>query len=167
MPHFQISAEKWNVTAKNVLSLHDIIYGVQILLINIPTYFFYNKMKTIKYLFALALMSVMLTGCGLDDKDEFLGTWESYAFCDGYEEFEQYDYERMTYCFYDDGTGYYIQGTIRTTFYWDKMSGRHLYLRHSDGLTEDIYYRFDRGDMLMSGEPSFHTYTVFQYVGTW
>ena len=91
-------------------------------------------MKTAKYLFTLLLMSVMLSGCEFDDRDDFLGTWESYAECDGYEEYEQYAYERTTYSFYADGTGYYIQNNLRTTFYWDRLSSRHLYLRHSDGL---------------------------------
>lgn len=124
-------------------------------------------MKTVKYLIVLLLMSVMLAGCEFDDRDEFLGTWDSFAYFDGYDEYEQYDYERTTYAFYADGTGYYIQDNLRTTFYWDRMSSRHLYLRHSDGLVEDFYYRFDRGDMLVSADPSFHYYTVYRYVGTW
>ncbi|MBO7609393.1 MAG: hypothetical protein J6S96_04245 [Muribaculaceae bacterium] len=124
-------------------------------------------MKTVKYLFTLLMLSVMLSGCGWDDREDFLGTWESYAYCDGYDEYEQYDYERVTYAFYDDGTGYYIQESLRTTFYWDRIGSRHLRLRHSDGLTEDFYYRFDRGDMLMSSNNSFHEYLVFRYIGTW
>ncbi|GEM_PF-3098927 len=124
-------------------------------------------MKTAKYLFTLLLMSVMLSGCEFDDRDDFLGTWESYAECDGYEEYEQYAYERTTYSFYADGTGYYIQNNLRTTFYWDRLSSRHLYLRHSDGLVEDFYYRYDRGDMLVSADPTFYTYIIYRYVGTW
>ena len=124
-------------------------------------------MKTVKCLFTLILVSIMLTGCGFDDRDDFLGTWESYAYCDGYAEYELYDDEVVSYAFYEDGMGYYIQGNLRTTFEWYREGRNHLRLRHSDGLVEDLYYRFDGRDMLISNESYFDHYYVMAYVGTW
>ncbi|MBO4870782.1 MAG: hypothetical protein J5565_02220 [Muribaculaceae bacterium] len=121
-------------------------------------------MKTLKYLTMLLLMTFAVNSCGFEE-DDFLGTWESYAEYNGYEEYELYDYERVIYAFYNDGTGFYTQSGRRTQFYWDELSRGHLYLRHSDGLTEDFFYRFDRGDMLVSTDRSFRTYQVFAYIG--
>ena len=127
-------------------------------------------MKTLQRLTLLVLVALSLNACNWDD-DDFLGTWESYAYCDGYDEYELYDYERVVYAFYNDGTGYYSQYDsyynrwYTTDFRWDEYSHGHLYLRHSDGLTEDFYYRFDHGDMLVSESPSMYTYTVFSYQG--
>ena len=121
-------------------------------------------MKRVKYLMMLLVMTLAVSSCGFESND-FLGTWESFAYFDGYEEIGLYDYERVSYSFYNDGTGFYVQNNLRTQFYWDEYSHGHLYLRHSDGLTEHFYYRYDRGDMLVSGDRSFSTYTVFAFTG--
>lgn len=113
----------------------------------------------------LFTLTVAMSGCSWED-DNFLGTWESFAYSDGYNEYELSYYERVTYSFYNDGTGFYVQNNgLRTQFYWTEYSRGHLYLRHSDGLTQDFYYRFDRGDMIMSESPGFYTYTVLRYRG--
>ena len=105
-------------------------------------------MKTLKYLFTLLLVSITLTGCGFDDREDFLGTWESYIYCDGYDEYELYPDERVTYTFYEDRMGYYTQGNLSIPFEWYKEGRNHLILRYSDGLTEDFFYQFDGPDMI-------------------
>ncbi|MBQ7691517.1 MAG: hypothetical protein IJT30_10075 [Muribaculaceae bacterium] len=121
-------------------------------------------MKTLNRLAILLLMAVALVSCEWED-DDFLGAWESYAYNDGHGEYELYDNDRSTYVFYSDGTGYYSQWNFSTDFRWSEYSYGHLVLHHSDNLVEDFYYRFDRGDMLVSGDRSFYTYTVFSYRG--
>ena len=115
----------------------------------------------------LLVMTLAVSSCGFEKNDylDFLGTWDSYAYFDGYDEYELYNSERVSYSFYDDGTGFYIQNNLRTQFYWDEISRGYLRLHHSDGLTEDFYFRFDRGDMLVSDSRSFYTYYVFAYAG--
>lgn len=127
-------------------------------------------MKTLKRLTLLMILALAFSGCDWED-DDFLGTWESYAYYDGWDEFELYNDERCSYSFYRDGSGRYTQidpvtrRYYSTDFIWDEYSRGHLYLRHSDGEVEDFYYRFSRGDMLVSSSPSFHTYYVFSYRG--
>ena len=117
-------------------------------------------MKTLKYMAMLLLMTFALSGCGFDE-DDFLGTWESYAEYDGYEEYELYDYERESYTFYNDGTGIYVHNNIPSYFRWTELSRGHLLLQHDNYLDEDFFYRFDRGDMLVCTDRMFHTYRVF------
>ena len=118
-----------------------------------------------KHLLVLLVVSVMLSGCGFeDDYEEILGMWDSFAFYDGYEEYEQNEYERDTYTFYRDGTGIYLHGTTRTSFSWEMVGNRHVFLRHSDLMDEDFYYRFDGRYMLVSGDRYFNTYTVYYKV---
>ena len=120
-------------------------------------------MKKFYITMTVLLMGVCLSGCNWTD-DDFLGTWESYAYYDGYEEYNIYGIDRVRYTFYDDGTGLYVQNNgLRTHFEWHEYRYGHFYLRHSDGLTEDLYYRFDRGDLIMSDSPNFYTYTVYRY----
>ena len=127
-------------------------------------------MKTLQRLTWLLLLAVLVGGCELVE-DDFLGTWESYAYYDGYEETGLYPDEYCTYAFFRDGTGIYsrqnsINGRMyETDFRWQELSRGHLYLRHSDGEVEDFYYRFRGGDMLVSSTPSFHTYMIYAYRG--
>ena len=122
-------------------------------------------MKTLQRLTLVLVLALALGACRWED-DDFLGTWESYAYFDGYDEYELYLDERSTYSFYRDGTGFYSQLGYRNEFVWDEYNRGHLYLRHSDGDVEDFYYKFSRGDMLVSPTPSFRTYTVFRYRGS-
>ena len=61
-------------------------------------------MKRVKYLMMLLVMTLAVSSCGFESND-FLGTWESFAYFDGYEEIGLYDYERLTYSVSSGGSG--------------------------------------------------------------
>lgn len=116
----------------------------------------------------VAVMAMSLSSC--DERfwrDDVLGTWGLIAYSDEYNEYSvgYHDYMYEEYVFYEDGSGFYTSNSgVRTQFYWDEYSSRHLVLKHSDGMVEDFYYRYDRGDLVMSHDPSFVYYYVYERI---
>ncbi|MBR5102622.1 MAG: hypothetical protein IK092_05815 [Muribaculaceae bacterium] len=123
-------------------------------------------MKKIYHLLIVALLVPLFSACDEFDTAPYLGTWGLVAYGENGHEWEaSYGSDYEEYVFYDDWTGFFSNGMgVRTQFYYDERGSRHLYLRHSDGITEDIYYRFDRGYMIMSNNSSFYSYRVYDRV---
>ncbi|MBR1882527.1 MAG: hypothetical protein IJ808_05855 [Muribaculaceae bacterium] len=120
-------------------------------------------MKKLYYLATLAVLMLAVTSCEDDDHYYILGHWEKVAVVEnGYEYPLDYgEYEE--YYFYDDGTGIYWSETgIQTEFFWNTDYNNQLYIRHSDGLTERLYYRMRHGELLLSEDWAFNNYRVFR-----
>ena len=124
-------------------------------------------MKKIYTLLTLATLLVAMSSCGHDYyNSDLLGRWEKVSVIEnGYEyELERGEYEQ--YIFYNNGTGIYVNefGT-RVDFYWDEYGYDRVNIRFSDGITEYLYYSFDRGYLILWETASHRNGRVFQYTG--
>ena len=118
----------------------------------------------LRNLLVVALLGVVALSCDEPYRSHFYGTWESISFVqNGIEYSIGYgDYE--TYSFFDDGTGIYTNELGgRMDFYWDEYDYDQLKLRYFNGETVWVYYRFDRGDLLMTRDASWWNYWVYRY----
>ena len=124
-------------------------------------------MKKVYTILAAAIMMVAFSSCEDDYRfSDLLGRWQLISVIeDGYEyEAESSEYEEYT--FYDDGRGAYVNafGT-RVDFWWDERGHNKLDIRFDDGITEYLYYEFDRGDLILYENSSRRDGRVFRYAG--
>ena len=126
-------------------------------------------MKKIYTLLALAILMLVMSSCGDDyyyRSSDLLGRWQKISVIDEGYEYDLVVGEYEEYIFYDDGTGIYQNemGT-RVDFFWDERGYNKVDIRFSDGITEYLYYEFDRGDLILWDTSSRRNGRVFRYSG--
>lgn len=126
-------------------------------------------MKKIYSIMILALMGVVLSSCNRVEFYDapFLGTWDAVYYVEnGYRDVLYRD-EVHSYVFYSDGTGVYrgydkYGYEYQDRFYWDEGVNGKLYLRYRDGGNQVLFYDFDRRYLLLTEDPSFRRYYMYE-----
>lgn len=121
-------------------------------------------------LFALLAITIGLNSC-VDEPyypyAELAGSWYAYSSVEGNVEVPIYADTYDQYEFSDyDYRGYYTSNQVRTEFVYEYIGPHHIYIRHSDGFSEDFFWQFDGEYLLVSSDPSFYRYRVYSpYLG--
>lgn len=124
-------------------------------------------MKKIYTLMMMFTLMVALSSCGDDYYySDLLGRWQKVSVIENDYEYDLARGEYEEYVFFDNGTGLYQNeyGT-RVDFWWDEYGHDRVHIRFSDGIVEDLYYRFEGSYLIMSDTPSFRNGRVFRYAG--
>ncbi len=122
-------------------------------------------MKKIYHILSILLLTTVLSGCETGRYSDLLGRWERIAIVIDNVEYNVRAGEWECYVFYEDGTGIYKNDYEGFDFYWDDYSHERLHIRYSDGVVDDLYYRFNNGDLELSPTRSFYNGSIYRYTG--
>lgn len=122
-------------------------------------------MKKLYCMFALLLLTLSFSSCETERYSSLLGRWERIAIVINDVEYDIGPGEWECYIFYEDGTGIYRNDYEAYDFFWDNYGRDRLHIRYSDGKIDDLYYRFDRGDLELSPSINFYNGSIYRYTG--